>query len=119
MTGSSRPLARLLAVLGLAAAAVAVIVVISSSTDGDENSTPAQPAGERNVIVNGCEPKADAAVEAGIYIVKPDESLSLIAERTCKEEEELSSLNPDLDPQALAPGQCLNLEERGCERLEE
>jgi hypothetical protein len=119
MTGSSRPLARLLAVLGLAVAAIAVIWVISSSTGGDENSESTQPTGERNVIVDGCDPKADAAVKAGFYIVKPDESLSLIAERTCMDEDELGTLNPDLDPQALAPGACLNLEERGCERLEE
>jgi hypothetical protein len=118
MTGRPRPQPRLLAVLGLFAAAIAVIWVISSSM-GEENSEVAQPTGERNVIVNGCEPKADAAVKAGFYIIKPDENLSLIAERTCKEDEDLLLLNPDLDPQALAPGQCLNLEERGCERLEE
>jgi hypothetical protein len=119
MTGSSRPLARLLAALGLVLAAIAVIWVISSSTGSSEDSDQAQPTGERNVIVDGCDPMADAAVKAGYYIVKPDESLSLIAERTCMEEDDLSALNQELDPQALAPGQCLNLEERGCERLEE
>jgi hypothetical protein len=119
MTGTPRPLARLLAVSGLAAAAIAMVWVISSSTGSDDESEVAQPTGERNVVVNGCDPKADAAVKAGFYLIKPDESLSLIAERTCMEEEDLQSLNPDLDPQALAPGQCLNLEARGCERLEE
>jgi hypothetical protein len=115
MIGRPRPLARLLAVLGLAAAAIAVIWVISSSTGGDGSS--ATESGK--VTASGCNPQAEAALENGFYIIKPDESLSLIAERTCKEAEDLLLLNPDLDPQALAPGQCLNLEERGCERLEE
>jgi hypothetical protein len=115
MTGSSRALARLLAALGLALAAIAVIWVISSSTGEEEASTDESS----KVTASGCNPKAEGALENGFYIVKPDESLSLIAERTCMEEDELSTLNPDLDPQALAPGACLNLEERGCERLEE
>jgi hypothetical protein len=42
--------------------------------------------------------------------------MSLIAERTCLEEDELLRLNPEIDPQALAPGQCVSLEERGCEK---
>jgi LysM repeat protein len=115
MTGSSRPQARLLAVLGLAAAAIAVVWVISSSSGGEDSSTDESS----KVTESGCNPKAEGALSNGYYIVKPDESLSLIAERTCLEEDDLSSLNQELDPQALAPGQCLNLEERGCERLEE
>jgi hypothetical protein len=119
MRGGSIPVARVLAAAALAVALVAVVWIVSSSLGGDGEAEVTQPTGERNVIVNGCDPKADAAVKAGFYIVKPGEVLSLIAERTCSDEEDLIRLNPDLDPQALAPDQCINLKERGCEQQEQ
>ncbi len=106
---------RLLAILALLGALVAVAVVITNSIDGkdgDGGKKKKDDAGE----IAGCKPEYENAVELGFYVVQEDDLMSLIAERTCLEEDELLRLNPEIDPQALAPGQCVSLEERGCEK---
>lgn len=110
-------MARVLAVVALVVAAIAIIVVVSSSLDGkDGGGKKKKDRGDR---VAGCQPEAEDAVDAGFYIVQEDDLLSLIAQRTCVPDEELARLNPDLDPQALSPGQCVSLEEGGCEQREQ
>lgn len=108
--------ARALAVAALVVAAIAVIVVASSSIDGKDGDRGKRK--DRGARVTGCQPEAEDAVEAGFYIVQEDDLLSLIAQRTCVPDEELSRLNPEVDPQALSPGQCVSLVERGCEQRE-
>ena len=107
---------RLLAALALVAAVVAVAVVVTSSLDGKDGGGGKKKKNDSSIA--GCKPEHENAVELGFYIVQEDDLLSLIAQRTCVEDEELARLNPELDPQALAPGQCVNLEERGCEKRE-
>ena len=105
---------RLLAALALVACVVAVAFVVTSSLDGKDGDGDKKKKDDAEVA--GCKPEYENAVELGFYIVQQDDLLSLIAQRTCVEDEELARLNPELDPQALAPGQCVNLEEKGCEK---
>jgi hypothetical protein len=111
-----RWIVRLLAALALVAAVVAVAVVVTSSLDGKDGGGGKKKKDDATVA--GCKPEYENAVELGFYIVQEDDLLSLIAQRTCVEDEELARLNPEVDPQALAPGQCISLEEKGCENRE-
>lgn len=108
--------ARALAVVALVAAAIAVVVVVASSIDGGDKGGKKKRGGGAQVA--GCQPEAEDAVDAGFYIVQEDDLLSLIAQRTCVPDDELTRLNPEIDPQALSPGQCVSLVERGCEQRE-
>jgi LysM repeat protein len=109
--------ARALAVVALVVAAIAIVVVVSSSIDGKDGD--GKKKRDRGAQVSGCQPEAEDAVDAGFYIVQENDLLSLIAQRTCVDEEELARLNPEVDPQALSPGQCVSLVERGCEQREQ
>lgn len=114
-TNGSNPIARLIALAAVVLSVGALGVVVATSLGGSDDGSPetgATGAGE-------CNPKADAAVEAGYYIIKQDENLELIAERTCVDKDDLVSFNPDVDPFALQPDACLNLEPKGCKKLEE
>jgi hypothetical protein len=95
---------RLLAPIALVAAGVIVIVVITLSfaeTDDDGRDRGARQ-----------EQQATATTEASddkYYVVESGDSFSTIAEKTGVPQETLEQLNPDLDPQALAPGQRIRL----------
>jgi LysM repeat protein len=106
---------RVLAMLALVAALVVVTVVITSSLGGKDGDGGKKKKKD-DAQVAGCTPEFENAVDAGFYIVQEDDLLSLIAQRTCVDDEELSRLNPEVDPQALTPGQCISLEEKGCEK---
>ena len=108
-----RVLARILAFLALAAALVTVALVITGSLDGNDGGGKKKKNDGPEIA--GCKPEFENAVELGFYIVQPDDLLSLISVRTCVPDEELTRLNPEIDPQALTPGQCVSLEEKGCE----
>ena len=107
--------ARVLAVSALALALIATIVVVASSIDGKDGGGKKRRDGGQAA---GCRPEAEDAVDAGFYIVQEDDLMSLIAQRTCVPVEELTRLNPEVDPQALSPGQCVSLVARGCEQRE-
>jgi len=107
---------RLLAALALVAAVVAVAIVVTSSLDGKDGDGGKKKKDETEVA--GCKPEYKNAKELGFYIVQQDDLLTLIAQRTCVEDEEIARLNPELDPQALTPGQCVSLEEKGCDNRE-
>jgi LysM repeat protein len=93
---------RLLAPIALVAAGVIVIVVITLSfaeTDDDGRD-------------RGARQEQEATTEASderYYVVESGDSFSTIAEKTGIPQETLEQLNPDLDPQALAPGQRIRL----------
>lgn len=109
---------RLLAVSAVAVAALALIGVTVTSLSGSDGVAPSTtPSAE--TLEEVCNPQADAAVAAGYYTIKEGDLLSLIAERTCVDEQDLLRLNPGIDPQTLTPGACLSLEESGCESREE
>src|SRR5688572_8918226 len=111
----TNPIARVLAVLAVVVSILALGVVVATSLggdDGESSDSGATGAAE-------CNPKAGAAVDAGYYIIKPAENLEVIAARTCLDADTLAELNPDLDPFALQADSCLNLEPKGCKKLEE
>ncbi len=97
-----RWIARLLAVLAVAAAAIAVFLVISGSLessgggDGRANKGPDKQQQQQ-------------APDAETYVVQPGDSLGSIAEETGVSVERLSELNPEIDPQALQSGATLKL----------
>lgn len=113
-----RLFARALALGALAAALIVVVVVVSGSIDGDDGGEGDEERGRGVDTTSGCRPEDRGAVKDGYYVVQEGDILSVIAERTCVPEPELTRLNPRLDPQALEPQRCVNLVERACKRRE-
>lgn len=93
-------LTRIVAVVALAAATIAVIVVVVSSFP-DSSDDDGAKGGARKERAEGSGEK--------FYTVQPGDSFSVIAEKEGIDQEKLELLNPDLDPQALAPGQQVRL----------
>ena len=105
--------ARYLAPLAIVAFLIALSVVISSSGDpatGGSNGADAAATPERGSAARE-EERSSTRRRTGrrTYRVRPGDTPSTIAERTGVSLEELQELNPDIDPQALAPGQRLRL----------
>jgi LysM repeat protein len=106
---AGRSPARFIAPLALVAVGVALFMVISSSLDrSSDGNTPAGTSG------NG--PSATPTPERERkgprrYRVRTGDTPSSIAEKTGVPLEEILRLNPDLDPQTLAPGQRIKLRE--------
>lgn len=105
---AGRSPARFLAPLALVAFAVALFVVVTGSNEPETESAPnrtsetqpaASPQGE------GTEGRRGRRR----YTVKPGDTPSSIAEKTGVPLADILRLNPDLDPQALSPGQRLKL----------
>ncbi len=103
--------ARILAVLALAGAFAAVVIVVSSET-GDDASTRT-PAATKAKNTDGGQGEGggnqNQPDKAKVYEVKEGDSLTAIAEDTGVPIETIEDLNPDVDPQALIPGQKLKL----------
>ena len=107
--------ARGLAPLALAAVVAAAFLIINASV-GDDDDGDRNGGGGQSAESDLCNAPADQALEDGFYILKPDEpGLSAVADRTCMTVDELSALNPNLDPQLISVGQCINLRQDGCE----
>ena len=87
----------------VAVAAVAVLLVL-----GALHAPP--PPKERPAATAAAAPKLDASVPA-TYRVRKGDTLSGIAERYGVSTDWILSLNPQLDPMALAIGQRINLRE--------
>jgi LysM repeat protein len=95
---------RAFAVLALIAALVLVGVVIATSGgggggdggNGDSQKSHVSKAGQR-------------AVEKGVWIVHPGDTLGAISVKTGIDESTLQALNPDIDPQTLLEGQRIAL----------
>ncbi|MCB0868866.1 MAG: LysM peptidoglycan-binding domain-containing protein [Solirubrobacterales bacterium] len=94
-------LARLLAAVALITAVVAIVVAIGAATSSDEEPNKGRENPSRQVN----KPKTKAKT----YEVEEGDSLTAIAEKTGISVDRLEKLNPDLDPQALQPGQELKL----------
>ena len=96
---------RAFAVLALAAALVAVVVVIATSggesDGGNDNGS--------QVKTDGPSKAGRQAVESGVWIVRPGDTLGHIAEATGIDVDTLTQLNPDLDPQTLLEGERIHL----------
>lgn len=96
--------ARFVAPLALAGAVVAIVLVVKgarpgSSTGSATNATTTTPV----------HPRKHHRPRHRIYVVKPGDILSAIAQRYGLTTREIQELNPNLDPQALQAGQHVRL----------
>jgi LysM repeat protein len=101
---------RILAALALVGSVAAVLVVVSSQTGSDTTPTPAAKQGKKaNAGKNDKPGRQGEGRGARVYEVQEGDSLTAIAEQTGIPIESIEELNPDIDPQALIPGQELKL----------
>jgi LysM repeat protein len=100
--------ARFLAPLALVAFGIALFMVVTSSSTDPETEEPNRATESRPAEDT---PDGERRERKGPrrYRVKPGDTPSSIAEKTGVPLEEILRLNPDLDPQTLAPGQRIKL----------
>ena len=102
--------ARWLAPLALAVFVIALVSVVNSSTDSGErgNDTSSPAATQRS---GGEEEGAGGKRERQrkTYVVKLGDTPSQIAAETGVSLDQIEKLNPDLDPQLLAPGEKIRI----------
>jgi hypothetical protein len=104
---AGRSPARFLAPLALVAFAVALFLVVDSTNRANGGGDgAAQP---RATATPAAEGRRERRRKRRVYVVKPGDTPSGIAEKTGVSLEQLEELNPDLDPQLLAPGQRIRL----------
>ena len=112
--------ARVLAPLALAGVVAAVGLVVGSSlssSDDDGGGGGKGRGGGTPTTTSGCQPAADKAVEAGYFVIESGEDLSVVADKTCIPLDRLETLNPNLDPQLIPIGACVDLRKDGCKAL--
>jgi LysM repeat protein len=102
---AGRSPARFLAPLALVAVAIALYSILGGGGGGgEEPATTQQPRATATAT-----PKKEARRKRKVYVVKPGDTPSGIAEKTGVSLEQLEEANPDLDPQLLAPGQRIRI----------
>jgi LysM repeat protein len=102
--------ARVLAMLALIGAFVLVIFILAttdSSDSGDDGD------GDKTATEKGPTKKGESALDEGVWILRDGDTLTSISQQTGIDVDELEDLNPDIDPQTLAPGQRIVLIEGG------
>ena len=97
--------ARFLAPLALVAFAIALFVIVTGSNDTETESGPSRTSETQPAA----SPEKAERRGRRRYTVKPGDTPSSIAEKTGVPLADILRLNPDLDPQALSPGQRLKL----------
>ena len=96
---------RFLAPLALLAVAFALFSILGGGGGGDEEpATTNQPRATATAT-----PTKEAKRKRKVYVVKPGDTPSGIAEKTGVSLEQLEEANPVLDPQLLAPGQRIRI----------
>jgi LysM repeat protein len=110
---AGRSPARFLAPLALVAFVVALLLVVNGTTGGSDAGSSAKPGASQQQPSGGAKP-VDAKTQrhAGtrrVYVVKPGDTPSAIAQKTGVPLQDIERLNPNLNPQALSPGQRLKL----------
>ena len=102
---AGRSPARFLAPLALVAFAFALFSILGGGGGGDEEpATDNQPRATATATA-----KKETKRKRKVYVVKPGDTPSGIAEKTGVSLEQLEEANPDLDPQLLAPGQRIRI----------
>jgi len=97
--------ARFLAPLALVAFAFALFSILGGGGGGDE-----EPASNNQPQATAtATPTKETKRKRKVYVVKPGDTPSGIAEKTGVSLEQLEEANPDLDPQLLAPGQRIRI----------
>jgi hypothetical protein len=100
--------ARVVAVAGLIGAFILVIFVIATSGGGGDDNGDTS-TGITRTGPDTTDPKVNKALEKGQWEVEEGDTLLGISNATGIDEDTLATLNPDIDPQALIPGQRLKL----------
>jgi LysM repeat protein len=102
--------ARFLAPLAVVAVAVAFYGVLKHnlSDSGSDKPPPAAQSTETK-SKQAADRKSSSKRRRKTYVVKPGDTPSAIAEKTGVPLAEIERLNPDLDPQLLAPGTKIKL----------
>jgi LysM repeat protein len=112
MTGRSRGLARLVAVVAIVGFVIAFIIVLGNSGTGTGSSgSPTAPTNTSTSTVGSTTKSTSRFAHRRSYTVKPGDTLGAIAIRTGVSVATLEDLNPGLDPQGLVAGQKLKLRE--------
>ena len=108
MTGRSP--ARFLAPLALVAVVIALFVVIgqSGNDDAGKSSGSRSQSNGQSSATKGAKGKKQRKGPRR-YTVKTGDTPSSIAEKTGVPLEQILSLNPNIDPQTLSPGQRIKL----------
>ena len=106
-----RSSARLLAPLALLAVVVAVVFVVSSSgTSSGGTTTTTRPAATATKHAKTRRTADERAAKGRkVYHVKAGDTLSSIASATGVSADQITELNPSLDPQGLQVGQAIKL----------
>jgi LysM repeat protein len=104
---AGRSPARFLAPLALVAFAFALFSILGGG-GGDGGEQPANTTSEPAATATATKTPA-AKRKRKVYVVKPGDTPSGIAEKTGVSLEQLEEANPDLDPQLLAPGQRIRI----------
>ena len=105
-----RTFARLLAPLALVVCALALFAVLAGSgVDEKEDAKP--PAASEEAAGTEAAPAKPKPRRRATYEVEVGDNLGAIAEKTGVDVETIEELNPELDPQALSPGQKIKLRE--------
>jgi LysM repeat protein len=100
-------IARVLALVALAAAVVAVIVVASNT---DLNSDSGGKASTQKTQAHKEKKQKKPRTKAKTYEVQSGDTLISIAHQTGVPVAELQALNPEVDPQILVAGEILKLQ---------
>ena len=103
---AGRSPARFLAPLALVAFVVALFMIARrrATRAGTQPANSSEPAATATAT-----PTKATKRKRKVYVVKPGDTPSGIAEKTGVSLEQLEKANPDLDPQLLAPGQRIRI----------
>ena len=96
---------RFLAPLALVAFIVALVMILQPGGNDRGGAAPSSSSKPAATATATAKPKRKRKV----YVVKPGDTPSGIADKTGISLEQLEEANPDLDPQLLAPGQRIKL----------
>jgi LysM repeat protein len=102
--------ARYLAPIAVVAVAVAFYGVLKHNlSDSESDKAPPAAQSSQTKSKDASDRKSSTKKKRKTYVVKPGDTPSAIAEKTGVPLAEIERLNPDLDPQLLAPGTKIKL----------
>jgi LysM repeat protein len=101
------PIARIVAVVALIT--VFMLVAFTIATSGGDSGDGDGGGGNGDQVTNEPTKQGERALDKGFYVVEEGDTLAQIASDTGLELDELTELNPQLDPQALQAGDKVRL----------
>ena len=113
---------RVLAPVALIATALVAFLIIRGAmdeSDADSKQSERTTTATNASDCEGGEAPDQEAVDNGYYVLEAGESLGTVSAQTCVPLETIEELNPNLDPQSLPVGGCVDLVTEGCKALAE